>query len=101
MIARTALIGTALVAALVPVPPGMVERLYARGAYPALQAALSSAANLVPFAWFDLAVLALGGSVVAIARAAWRTGRGHGWRDRVPRARRKLESGSRSRERSR
>jgi hypothetical protein len=50
--------------ALVPLPPGLVERWYATGMYPRLQAAVTPATDLLPFALFDVA---LAGAIVALA----------------------------------
>lgn len=52
-----------LVAALVamfPPGPASVERWYARGLYPGLQANVTSLSNRAPIALFDLAIIALG-----------------------------------------
>ena len=56
MIKRAALVALALGAALLPVPPGLVERIYSTGLYPTLQAALTRFSNLVPFALMDVAI---------------------------------------------
>lgn len=49
--------GAALAAALVPLPPGLVETWYSRGAYPIVQRALTPLTNLVPVAVLDAAIL--------------------------------------------
>lgn len=61
MIARLAGVGlvvAALAAALAPVPPAWVERQFARGWFPPLQRALTSASNAIPFALLDALLLA-------------------------------------------
>lgn len=58
--------------------PALVERVYARGLYPRIAAALGGASGLVPFALADLipvAVAALVVVLVAAARRDWRSGR--------------------------
>jgi hypothetical protein len=54
----------AAAAALVRLPPALVERYYARGAYPAVQNTLTPLTNLVPVALLDIAAAAL---LVALA----------------------------------
>jgi uncharacterized protein DUF3810 len=56
------LVATAILAALVPLPAWLVERVFSRGFYAALQPAVTFASNLAPFAWLDLAI----GAVVAL-----------------------------------
>jgi hypothetical protein len=51
-----ALIGVAVAAALIPVPPGLVERLYSNRLYAAIQPAVTLLSNRLPFAAFDLFV---------------------------------------------
>ncbi|HYT65652.1 MAG TPA: DUF3810 family protein [Vicinamibacterales bacterium] len=67
------------IAAFAPLPAGVVERWYSRGAFPALQHVLTAASNLVPFAVFD--ALWMGGvalTVVLVRRRVlsfgWRAG---------------------------
>jgi hypothetical protein len=70
---RTALLAVVTLAALaafLPRFPATVERLYSAGVYPAVQAALTTASNSLPFAVFDL------GLVVAIGLLLWWWGRG-------------------------
>jgi Protein of unknown function (DUF3810) len=50
---RVAIVGLAAVAALVPTPEGVVERLYSASVYPVLQNRLTPVANGAPFALFD------------------------------------------------
>lgn len=50
------------VAALLPLPASLVDRLYGRGIYPPLQALVTSLSNLAPIALFDL---------VIVGAAAW------------------------------
>ena len=47
----------ALVALVVPVPAGAIERLYSGLAYPPLQRLMTSVSNLAPFAVFDLLII--------------------------------------------
>ena len=73
---RLALLGLALVAALTPLSPDIVESVYSTGVYPPLQAALTSLSNRIPIALFDVFI---GLVVIAwmallgrdIARCAW------------------------------
>ena len=59
----------AVLLALVPVPPALVERWYSSLAYPAIQRALTPLSNRVPFALFD-GLIAL--SVAWLLLATWR-----------------------------
>jgi len=59
-----ALIGTAAVCAIVPLPPEAVERVYSRQFYPAIQRIVTPVTSLVPIALLDIAVLAV---IVALA----------------------------------
>ena len=52
--APLALAGVAVAAALVPLPPAAVDRLYSGRFYPALQPAVTSFSNLLPFALLDV-----------------------------------------------
>ena len=56
---------TATIAAT-PLPRGAVERLYSRGVYPVVQPRITSASNASSFAWFDVAVMIVGGAVLAL-----------------------------------
>ena len=71
-----ALIALAIVAAVAPLPPGIVERWYSTGFYPVLQRGLTRASNLAPFALFDAMIL---GAVAALAVACYRWVRSAGW----------------------
>jgi hypothetical protein len=64
------LAGLALV---VPVPPAVVEHWYSRGFYPRLQPVITSASNLVPFAWLDAFI-----AVALVAAGVWI---GRAWHD--------------------
>ena len=66
----------ALAAALLPLPPPLVEHWYSRGVFPPLQRVLTSLSNLVPLSLFD--VLWIGG-VAATAVAARRRVVADGW----------------------
>jgi Protein of unknown function (DUF3810) len=52
--------------AVLPLPRGSVERMYARGAYPLIQPRLTSLTNRTPVAWFDVMVLVVACAVVAM-----------------------------------
>ena len=80
MIGRIAVVAAALLVALAPLPPAAVERLYAGGAYPSLQRALTAAANAVPFSWFDLAVVALAVAAAVLLGRGVRRAVAAGWR---------------------
>ena len=73
--AWAAVVALALLGALLPLPPELVERWYSRGVYPALQRALTTVSNLVPFALFDVLWV---GAVAATAVLVYRSRR-HGW----------------------
>ena len=60
---RIVLIGTAIAAALAPIPAPAVERLYSAALYPALQRAVTAVSNLLPFALFD--------ALLVSAAASW------------------------------
>jgi hypothetical protein len=65
----------AAIAALVPLPERAVERWYSRGAFPALQRALTTVSNLAPFAIFDVVWI---GAIAAAAVLVYRSRR-FGW----------------------
>jgi hypothetical protein len=56
----------ALLLALAPLPPAVVERWFSSGFYPHVQRVLTSASNLVPVAWLDVL------SIAAAACLVWR-----------------------------
>ena len=58
-VGAVALLLAGAAAAIVPIPPGLVERAYSTGAYPILQRSLTSFSNRAPVALID--VLLLGG----------------------------------------
>jgi hypothetical protein len=60
------------VAALAPVPPFVVERLYSRGWYPAVQPLVTGASNLVAIAWLDVLVALAGIALVWWFLHCWR-----------------------------
>src|SRR3982751_1672837 len=72
---ETALVLLALGAALVPVPPAIVERWFSTGVYPRIQQIVTPVANLVPFAWFDVILL----TVTALVRAGRQARRERRW----------------------
>jgi hypothetical protein len=51
---RMTIVAAALAAALVPLPPDLVDRWYSAGFYAALQPAMTSLSNLVAFSLFDV-----------------------------------------------
>jgi hypothetical protein len=66
--------GVAVLAAVLPLPAGAVERWYSRGVFPPLQRILTSISNLVPFAIFDvLWIGAIAASAILVYRS-WRLG---------------------------
>ena len=62
-----ALVTTAIVAALVPIPSSTVERFYSAGFYQAIQPALTSLSNRFQFPLFDAALVALVAAWTALA----------------------------------
>jgi hypothetical protein len=54
---RLALVAAALVAAVAPLPPALVERWYSSGAYLALQPWWTGLSNRVPYALFDVLIV--------------------------------------------
>jgi len=64
---RPALVAAAIGAAFLPLPAGMVERLYSAKLYAGAQPLVTSASNLTPFALFDLFVLAVSTSWIVLA----------------------------------
>jgi len=76
-----ALTALALVCALVPVPPSLVERAYSQGFYAALQPTLTSASNTVGLALIDLlCVLIVTGWLLLAVRDLSRASRADRWR---------------------
>lgn len=71
-IAWVPVVAAAAVAAVVPRPAPLVERSYSQGVYPAIQAVLTTASNALPFAVFDLMLVAVVGLVCWWGRTAWR-----------------------------
>jgi hypothetical protein len=56
---RLLLIAAAIAVALVPIPAGLVERLYSTALYPPLQAFVTRTSNLVPFALLDALIVVI------------------------------------------
>ena len=54
---RLGVVAAAVVAALLPLPPALVERAYSTGLYPAWQHAATSVSDLVPFALLDVVIV--------------------------------------------
>jgi hypothetical protein len=73
---RVAVVTLAAVAALVPLPPRLVERVYSSGLYPVWQAFVTRVSNLTPVALLDVLLIALaaswiGAAVYDIRRRSW------------------------------
>jgi hypothetical protein len=71
--------GLAVVAAVIPLPRGFVERVYWRSFYLKIQPVLTSLSNMAPVALLDVAILILVGAMVVVfvrgkRRAGWRSG---------------------------
>jgi hypothetical protein len=77
LIAGVLVVLIAVVAALVPGDPGVVERVFSRGLYPAMQPVLTSLSSLVPFALLDAWTVV---GLALLARACWRIARASGSR---------------------
>jgi len=82
-ITTTVIVLIAAGAALVPLSPSSVERVYSRGLYPAIQGTLTPLSNLTSFAWLDLAVgvllvLLLFGVLRRARTAGWKSSAGWG-----------------------
>ena len=71
-IAWIPVVAAAALAAFAPRSAPLVERSYSQGVYPAIQATLTTASNTLPFAVFDLILVAVAGLVCWWARTAWR-----------------------------
>src|SRR6185503_9405493 len=65
MLASWVLVGSAIVLAVAPVPPALVERWYSTGLYAGVQPVLTRASNAVPFVVMDAA------AGVVLAAFAW------------------------------
>lgn len=76
---RLAVVTAAGVAAVAPTPAWMVERYYARGAYPPLQRALTSLSNLTSLAFFDPFVLIATAGLLWLAVVRLRRVRRRAW----------------------
>lgn len=71
---RAAVVVLAIAAAIVPLPPAWIERVYSGALFPRLQPLVTSLSNLVPFALFDLLIVVivlwwLGACVAGVRRA--------------------------------
>ena len=76
---KIVLILLAAAVAALPLPRTLVERIYSRGLYPAIQPSLTSASNASKFAWFDVALVAVSVAVIAMFIIQVRRRRGGGW----------------------
>ena len=77
---RAGLVALAVTAAAAPLPAAFVDRWYSGWFFPLIQPTITAASNRVPFAVFDVLLVAAAGVVVAIlfrAAGAWPRGR---WR---------------------
>ncbi|MSO55558.1 MAG: DUF3810 family protein [Acidobacteria bacterium] len=63
---KIVLIAVAVAVAVTPLPRAVVERVYSRGFYAFLQPRLTPAGNETPLALFDVALLIVGGTVLAM-----------------------------------
>jgi uncharacterized protein DUF3810 len=72
---RVSLVGLALVAAIVPLPPRLVEAWYSRRFYPALQGVVTPLSNMVAVALLDVTVFVL---LVVLLMVGWRRVRAGG-----------------------
>jgi hypothetical protein len=60
------LVAVAIAAALVPLPPAIVERVYSTGIYPVLQNAVTRGSNVTSFALLDALLIAVGVAWIAL-----------------------------------
>jgi hypothetical protein len=72
---RAAIVGCAVAAALLPTPPAAVERWYANGLFPGLQALVTSVSNRSAIAFLDVIIV---GTALGIAGLAIAFGRRRG-----------------------
>jgi len=84
--AQVAVVAAAVVAAVAPLPAGLVERVYTRGVYPPLQRGLTTLSNLTGLAIFDPLVIIVGGGLVWLVVARVRRARRRGWARALGRA---------------
>ena len=63
---RPGLVALAALAAVAPLPAAIVDRWYSSWFFPLIQPAVTSASNQVPFAVFDLLLLAVAAMVLLI-----------------------------------
>jgi hypothetical protein len=75
---RFALVALAGAAAVMPVPPDLVDRFYSTWAYAALQRTLTSLSNRVPFALLDLLIAVVVAAWLALVVTDWRQRRRSG-----------------------
>lgn len=79
MRARIAIVAFAVIAALAPIPSGLVERVYSRGIYPRWQSAITPVSNSVPLPLFDVFVIAAIATWLALTILDIRRTRPRGW----------------------
>jgi len=67
MILRICVVMVAAAAAVAPLPPWWVERVYSTSIYPAIQRTITPLSNLVPLALLDVAVAMLLAAIVVLS----------------------------------
>ena len=75
---RPGLVALAVAAAVAPLPAAIVDRWYSGWFFPLIQPVITAASNLVPFAMFDVLLLALAGIALGIlfrTQRVWSRGR--------------------------
>jgi hypothetical protein len=78
---QNGLILAAAAAAFVPMPARVIESAFSTGVYPAIQQRVTTFANLVPFAWFDVIVTGvIGATVTLLLRTVREARRQRRWR---------------------
>jgi hypothetical protein len=74
---RILVVGAAAMAAVLPLPAGVVDRWFGRAMYPATQRVLTKVSNGVPFALFDPLLVCAAAFVVWGVTSVWRSPRGN------------------------
>ena len=80
MLGRAVLGAVAVLAAVVPLPASLVERVYALGAFPIIQRRLTTLSNLTSVALFDALLVGVGGWFALVTVAEIRSARVGGGR---------------------
>ena len=77
---KVATVFTAIICALIPVSPSLVERWYSTSVYPRIQQVMTTISNVIPVAMFDLLTIAAAFLVVfSLVRAVRRARRVRRW----------------------